>query len=345
MIDLRSDTVTQPTPEMRRAMAEAEVGDDVYGEDPTVNLLEAEAAALLGKAAAVLVPSGTMGNQIAVLCHTERGDEMLAHAESHIYYYEAGAPALLGGVTARLLPGERGRFTAADVGAALRGPNPHFPRTRLLCVENTHNRGGGSVWDPAQWRAVAAFARGAGLAVHLDGARIWNAAVALDLPPAELAAPADSVMCCLSKGLCAPVGSLLCGPADLIARARRYRKALGGGMRQAGVLAAAGLVALRTMRERLAEDHANARFLAEALADVPGVRVDPAEVQTNMVLVGTGRWAAADVAQALRLAGVAAGATGPATLRLVTHHGVSRADCAAAAATFREVLAGLRGSG
>jgi threonine aldolase len=343
MIDLRSDTVTKPTPEMRRAMAEAEVGDDVYGEDPTVNLLEAEAAALLGKPAAVLVPSGTMGNQIAVLCHTERGDELLAHAESHIYSYEAGAPALLGGVTTRLLPGDRGRFTAADVGAALRGPNAHFPRTRLVCVENTHNRGGGSVWDPAEWRAVAAFARGAGLAVHLDGARLWNAAVALGVPPGELAGPADTVMCCLSKGLCAPVGSLLVGPADLIARARRYRKVLGGGMRQAGVLAAAGLVALRTMRDRLAEDHANARFLAEALADLPGLHVDPDAVQTNMVLVGTGDRAAADVAQALRLAGVAVGATAADTLRLVTHHGVARADCESAVATFAEVLSGLDG--
>jgi len=337
-VDLRSDTVTRPTPEMRRAMAGAEVGDDVYGEDPTVNLLEAEAAALLGKAAAVFVPTGTMGNQIAVLCHTERGDELLLHEEAHIYYYEAGGPALLGGVSVRLLPGDRGRFTAAEVAAALRGPGAHFPRPRLLALENTHNRGGGSVWDPEQFRAVAAFARGAGLAVHLDGARLWNAAVAVARTPAELAAPADSVMCCLSKGLCAPVGSLLCGSAALIARARRYRKVLGGGMRQAGVLAAAGLVALHAMRERLAEDHANAQFLAEQLAAIAGLEVDPSEVQTNMVRVGTGPRPAAEVAQALRARGVLANPTADHTLRLVTHHDVPRAACAQAVDAFAAAL-------
>ncbi len=336
-IDLRSDTVTKPTPEMRRAMAEAEVGDDVYGEDPTVNALEAEAAALTGKAAALFVPTGTMGNQIAVLCHTERGDEILVHEESHIYYYEAGAPALLAGVTARLLPGERGRFAAAEVAGALRPANAHFPRTRLLCLENTHNRGGGAVWDPAQFRAVADFARGAGLAVHLDGARIWNAAAALDRPVADLCAPADTVMCCLSKGLCAPVGSLLCGPAALIARARRYRKVLGGGMRQAGVLAGAGLVALRRMRDRVAEDHANARFLAESLAAVRGLDVYPDEVETNMVRVGTGRLSAERFSGALRDRGVLANATGPHTLRLVTHHDVPRAACAHAVEVFASV--------
>jgi threonine aldolase len=339
VIDLRSDTVTRPTPEMRRAMAEAEVGDDVYGEDPTVNLLEAEAAALLGKPAGLFVPSGTMGNQIAVLCHTERGDEMLAHEESHVYYYEAGAPALLGGVSVRLLRGDRGRFGPEEVASALRGGNVHFPRARLLAVENTHNRGGGSVWEPERMRAVAAFARGAGLAVHLDGARLWNAAVALDRPPADLAAPADTVMCCLSKGLCAPVGSVICGPGDLTGRARRYRKALGGGMRQAGVLAAAGLVALRTMRARLAEDHANARFVAEALADVPGLEVDPGEVETNMVRVGTGGWPAARFSQALREIGVLANASAERTIRVVTHHDAPRADCERAVAAFRAVAA------
>lgn len=339
-IDLRSDTVTKPTAEMRQAMADAEVGDDVYGEDPTVKRLEEEAAAVTGKEAALFVPSGTMGNQIAVLCHTERGDEMLVHEESHIYYYEAGGPALLAGVTARLLPGGRGRFSPGEVAGALRPANTHFPRPRLVCLENTHNRGGGAVWDPGQARAVADFAHGSGLAIHLDGARIWNAAAALSLPVAELCAPADTVMCCLSKGLCAPVGSLLCGPKDLVARARRYRKVLGGGMRQAGVLAAAGLVALRSMRERLSDDHANARFLAEALAAIRGLEVDPREVETNMVRVGTGGQQADRWSEALRERGILANAIGPHTLRLVTHHDVPREACVRAVDMFAKIARG-----
>lgn len=337
-IDLRSDTVTRPTPDMRRAMAEAEVGDDVYGEDPTVNRLEAEAAAVTGKAAALFVPTGTMGNQIAILCHTERGDEMLVHEEAHIYYYEAGAPALLGGVSPRLLPGDRGRFGAADVAAALRPANAHFPRPRLLCLENTHNRGGGSVWDLAATQSVAAFARGVGLRVHLDAARIWNASVASGIAVAQLCAPADTAMCCLSKGLCAPAGSLLCGSAECVARARRYRKALGGGMRQAGVLAAAGLVALRSMVQRLAEDHDNARFLAEGLSAVRGCDLDPMAVQTNMVLVDVPSRPAAEVATGLRARGVLCNPTGPHTLRLVTHHDVSRAACERALTAFDQVM-------
>jgi len=340
LVDLRSDTVTRPTPAMRRAMAEAEVGDDVYGEDPTVRQLEAEAAATTGKPAAVFVPSGTMGNQIAVLCHTERGDEMLVHAESHVHYYEAGGPAALAGVTAQLLPGARGRFGTAEVAAALRPANAHFPRTRLLCIENTHNRGGGSVWDPAALASVAAFAHGAGLRVHLDGARIWNAAVALGKPVAEFCVPADTVMCCLSKGLCAPVGSLLCGPEETIARARRYRKMLGGGMRQAGVLAAAGLVALRGMVDRLADDHANARFLAEALSAVRGLEVDPGEVETNMVRVRVSMRPAVEVVAALRSLGVLCNATGPDTLRLVTHHDVPKEACERALPAFQRAVAG-----
>ncbi len=324
---------------MRRAMAEAEVGDDVYGEDPTVRRLEEETAGLVGKAAAVFVPSGTMGNQLALLAQTDRGDEILVHAEAHIYYYEAGAPAALAGLMCRLLPGARGRFTAEDVAQAIRPAGSHFPPTRLLCVENTHNRGGGAVWDAAAMAAVAAAARGAGLGVHLDGARIWNAAVALGVGEAELCAPADTVLCCLSKGLCAPAGSLLCGPLETIARARRWRKALGGGMRQVGVLAAAGLVALRQMRQRLAEDHANARFLASALAAVPTVRVDPAEVETNMVRIGTDR-PAAEVVAALRGRGVLVNATGPRTLRLVTHHDVSRAACARAVEALAAAASG-----
>ncbi len=337
LVDLRSDTVTRPTPEMRRAMAEAEVGDDVYGEDPTVNRLEAEIAAATGKEAALLVPSGTMGNQIALLCQTERGDEVLLHEESHIYYYEAGGPAALGGVMPRLLPGARGRFTPGAVAAALRPPNAHFPRPRLVCLENTHNRGGGSVWSLEATRAVSELARGAGLRVHLDGARLWNAAVALGVPVAALCAPVDTVMCCLSKGLGAPVGSLLCGDAALVERARRYRKLLGGGMRQAGVLAAAGLVALHTMVERLAEDHANARFLADGLSAVPGLEVAVAEVETNMVRVGTRHRPAPVVAAALRELGVLCNAVDAGTLRLVTHHDAPRAACERALTAFARV--------
>ena len=338
--DLRSDTVTRPTPEMRRAMAEAEVGDDVYGEDPTVNALEGEAAAVLDKDAALFVPSGTMGNQIAVLCHTERGDEILAHPEAHVGYYEAGGPAWLAGVMLRGVPGPRGVFGPAEVEAALRPPDLHFPRSRLLCLENTHNRGGGKVWDQSLLERVVDVARRRGLAVHLDGARLWHAAVALDRPVAELAAPADSVVCCLSKGLGAPVGSVLAGPAAWIARARRYRKAMGGGMRQAGVLAAAGRVALGTMIPRLAEDHANARALAADLAAVPGLEVRPEEVETNMVMVGTGDRPAAALVEALRALGVLTGTMGPRTLRLVTHYDVGRRECQIAASALARVIAG-----
>ena len=338
--DLRSDTVTRPTPEMRRAMAEAEVGDDVYGEDPTVHALEVDAAALLGKEAALFVPSGTMGNQVAILCHTERGDEILAHSEAHVGYYEAGGPAWLAGVMLRGIPGPRGIFGPEDVEAALRPPDVHFPRPRLLCLENTHNRGGGKVWEIQRLQQVAETARRHGLAVHLDGARLWNAAVALERPVAELAAPADSVLCCLSKGLGAPVGSVLAGPAPWIARARRYRKGLGGGMRQAGVVAAAGLVAIRTMIPRLAEDHANARQLAEDLSAVRGLGVRPEDVETNMVMVGTGERPAAALVETLRGVGVLVGAMGPHTLRLVTHYDVGRAACQRAVTALAGAVAG-----
>lgn len=340
VIDLRSDTVTRPTGEMRRAMASAEVGDDVYSEDPTVNVLEAETAALVGHEAALFVPSGTMGNQVALLCHTVRGDEVFAHREAHIHYYEGGAPALLGGVTVQALDGWRGRFGVAELAAALRPADVHFSRARLVCIENTHNRGGGSVWPVAEVRTLADFAHGAGLLLHVDGARIWNAAIALGVPVAQLCRPADTVMCCLSKGLCAPVGSLLCGPAETIARARRYRKVLGGGMRQAGILAAAGLVALRTMVDRLAADHANARYLAEGLCDVRGLAVHPEAVETNIVLIHSAQRQAPEIIAALARHGVRVGAMGLHTLRLVTHHDVSREACTRAIEALRRVMAG-----
>ncbi len=325
VVDLRSDTVTRPTEEMRRAMARAEVGDDVYGEDPTVNALEELAASMIGKEAAVFVPSGTMGNQAAVLTHTARGDEIIVEADAHIYWYEAGGPALLASVQVRPLAGRRGVLSPEAVRAAVRPPDVHFPRTSLLCLENTHNRAGGAVWPPAELEAVTAAAHEAGLAVHLDGARIFNAAVASGVAAARLAAGADSVMFCLSKGLAAPVGSILAGARDWIERARKARKVLGGGMRQAGVIAAAGIVALRTMVDRLAEDHANARRLAEGLAEVKGLEVDPRQVDTNMVMVGV-RDSAAEFCRQLAERGVMAGAMDARRVRLVTHKDVSGDD-------------------
>ncbi|MDI3316117.1 MAG: low-specificity L-threonine aldolase [Bacillota bacterium] len=336
VVDLRSDTVTRPTPAMRQAMASAEVGDDVYGEDPTVRALEEMGAALVGQEAALFVPSGTMGNQVAVLTHTQRGDEVFCEAEAHIYYYEVGDIAALSGAQAHPIPGVRGRFTAEQLRQAVRQPDIHFPRPRLVCLENTHNRAGGTVWRPEEVDAVVATAHELGLAVHLDGARLFNAAVALGVPAERLARGADSVMFCLSKGLGAPVGSLLCGPAEWIGRARKERKRLGGGMRQAGILAAAGIYALRHHVERLAEDHANARWLAEQLADVPGLRVDPAAVETNMVLVGVPGPAVA-FSQALREQGVLANPSRPDALRLVTHLDVDRAGCRRAVEAFRTV--------
>lgn len=282
-IDLRSDTVTKPTPAMREAMAHAEVGDDVLGDDPTVKELEAETAAFLGKEAALFTPSGTMANQLAIRTQTEPGDEILVESNAHIYYYEGGAPAALSGVMCRCLNGQRGIFTGADLESALRPADPHFPRTRLVCVENTHNRGGGKIWSIEQTREVADAARRHDLRLHLDGARLWNASVATGLPERDYAAPFDTVSVCFSKGLGAPVGSALAGPKTVIERARRFRKMLGGGMRQAGIIAAGALFALRSQRARLSEDHANARQLALGLAGIPGLEIDPEEVETNMV--------------------------------------------------------------
>lgn len=327
-LDFRSDTVTKPTPEMRRAMYEAEVGDDVYREDPTVNRLEARAAEILGKEAALFVPTGTMGNQVAVLTHTRRGEEVIVEAESHVFMYEVGGIAALAACQVRTVPGVRGAMDPAAVEAAIRADNVHFPRTGLVCVENTHNRSGGCVLPPENVAAVAEVAHRHGIPVHMDGARIFNAAVALGRPAAELVAPVDSVMFCLSKGLAAPVGSLLVGSRDFIAEARRYRKLLGGGMRQAGVLAAAGLVALEMMVDRLAEDHANARRLAEGIAAIPGLKVDMETVQTNMVMVdiADGRWTAAALVQALKQEGVLCNDTGPRRIRMVTHKDITAAD-------------------
>lgn len=318
-IDLRSDTVTQPTRGMRAAMADAEVGDDVFGDDPTVKRLEARVADMLGKEAALFTPSGTMANQLAVRAHTESGDEILIDGNAHIYYYEAGGPAALSGVSCRCLNGARGIFTAADVEAALRPPDQHFPPTKLLCLENTHNRGGGTIWPLERIRKVADIVRRNGLAMHLDGARLWNASVATGIAERDYAAPFDSVSVCFSKGLGAPIGSALCGSRDFIQRARRFRKLFGGGMRQVGILAAGALYALEYQRSRLADDHANARALAQGLARLPGIELDPAAVQTNIVFFSVKAVQAKELVQRLDQAGVRLLALGPTSIRAVTN--------------------------
>ncbi|MFM9958216.1 MAG: threonine aldolase family protein [Phycisphaerales bacterium] len=325
VIDLRSDTVTRPTPAMRRAMAEAEVGDDVLGDDPTVIALQEKVAALLGKEAALFVPSGTMANQIAIRAQTEPGDEVIAHEDSHILHYETGAPAALSGVMTREARGERGLFEVGEVERLFRPESPITPRSRLLVIENTQNRGGGAVWPLEQLARVAAKGRALGLRVHLDGARIWNASAATGVQPAEYARHFDTVACCFSKGLGAPVGSMIAGDAPTITRARRFRKMFGGAMRQSGVLAAAALHALEHHRARLVEDHEHARMLASAVSATPGLKMAfPAE--TNIVIfdveprLGT----AAGVCERFKAAGVWCLAFGPQRVRMVTHMDVSR---------------------
>lgn len=336
LVDLRSDTVTQPTEAMREAMRRAEVGDDQWSEDPTVRRLEEMAAERLGKEAALLTPSGTMANLAAVLSHTERGDEVIVEARAHTYLNEAGGMSVLGGVIARPVAGERGTISAAQVEAVVRGSNVHFAPTRLLCLENTHNRSGGAVMTPAQTAEVAGAAHRLGLRVHLDGARIFNAAIALGVDPVALTRDVDSVMFCVSKGLSAPVGSLLAGEAVFIARARHARQMLGGAMRQAGVIASAGIVALESMVDRLAEDHRRARTLAQQLAEVPGVRVEPAEVQTNILMLEVDD--AASVVERLAAQGVLAGAADRTTIRLVTHRHIGDADVERAVEIFHQVM-------
>ena len=340
MIDLRSDTVTRPTAAMRRAMAEADVGDDVLGDDPTVRALEERTADLLGKEAAVFMPSGTMTNQAAIRAWTEPGDEILLEAQAHSYFYESGGPAAPSGVMCRLIEGRRGLFTGEQVREALRPANEHFPRTKLVCVENTHNRGGGTVWPLEQMADVEAAARDAGLRTHLDGARLWNAAVAAGVREADVARHFDSVSVCFSKGLGAPVGSALAGDAAFIERARRFRKMFGGGMRQAGIVAAGALYALEHHRGRLAEDHANARRLAEGLAGVAGLAVEPDDVETNIVVVGTTAIAAPDLVERLGAAGVLVLPRDAETIRAVTNLNVSAEDIEEAVAAFAAVLAG-----
>ena len=326
VIDLRSDTVTKPTPQMREAMARAEVGDDVFGDDPTVKELESETATLLGKEAALFTASGTMANQLALRSQTEPGDEILVDGNAHIYYYEGGGPAALSGVMCRCLNGQRGVFNAADIEAALRPADQHFPRTRLVCIENTHNRGGGKIWSLEQINEVAQVARRHGLLLHLDGARLWNASVVTGIGERDYAASFDSVSVCFSKGLGAPVGSALVGSKQLIERAKRFRKMLGGGMRQAGIIAAGALLALRAHRARLADDHANAKLLASGLAKIKGLEVNPSEVETNMVRFRVTAMSAQSLVERLLPQGILVLAVGADTIRAVTNLMISAAD-------------------
>lgn len=339
-IDLRSDTVTKPTPEMRQAMYVAEVGDDVYGDDPTVNELERKAAERLGKEAALFVVSGTMGNLVALLTHCGRGDEVILGDKSHTFLYEQAGMAALGGISPHTVANrEDGTLRLDDIGAAIRADNPHFPRTRLLCLENTHNVCNGSALPVAYMTQAAAFAHERGLNVHLDGARVFNAAVALGVHVSQLVRDVDSVQFCLSKGLSAPIGSMLCGSADLIAQARRARKVVGGGMRQAGVIAAAGIVALEKMTHRLADDHVRAKRLAEALTQMPELEVTP--VTTNIVyftVTDEAPKSPEQVDQELRERGILLNSRGGGCFRAVTHVGIDDEDVESAIEAFGQVM-------
>ncbi len=341
-VDLRSDTVTRPTPEMREAMARADVGDDVYGEDPTVNRLQEIAASLMGKEAALFVASGTMGNLTAILAHCGRGDEVILGNRAHTFLFEAGGVSALGGVHSHQLPNQPdGTLRLEDIQDAIREDDSHFPTSRLICLENTHNRCGGTPLSVDYTRAVGDLAQRNGLRLHLDGARLFNAAVAQGTSARELAAPADSVTFCLSKALCAPVGSLLCGSQDFIHRAHRIRKQLGGGMRQAGVLAAAGIVALDSMVERLREDHDRAIRLAAGIASIPGMEIDPGNPRTNMVFCSIRPGVpldAEEVAARLEPQGVLVGVVGPRRFRLVTHYWIDDAGVERAVNAFAQIL-------
>ncbi|MGO9112519.1 MAG: low-specificity L-threonine aldolase [Thermoguttaceae bacterium] len=326
--DFRSDTVTRPTSAMRAAMASAAVGDDVWGEDPTVIELQDRLAAILGKEASLFVPSGTMSNLIGVRLHCRRGEAMICEAESHVYYYEQGGYAQVNGVTARPLQGNNGVLRLEQLETLPEHDDPHFPRTRLLCLENTHNRGGGRLQPYENLELLCGWARQHGLRTHLDGARLWNASVASGISPAQWSQHFDSVSVCFSKGLGAPVGSALAGSGELICEALRHRKLFGGGMRQAGVLAAAALYALDHHVDRLAEDHANARKLAEGLRQIPGVRLEPEMIETNLVYfhLDPARCTAAELVERLRGRGILLHATGPNSIRAVTHLDVTASD-------------------
>ena len=343
-VDLRSDTVTLPSPDMRQAMFEAELGDDVYGEDPTLNRLEAMAAERLGKEAAMFVASGTMGNLVSILTHAQRGDDIIVGDKSHIFRSEAGGASALGGVSYHVVPNdERGMIDPDVVESAIRPNNVHFPRTAMIGLENTHNACGGAPLTPEDTRAIAEVAHRHEIPLHVDGARIFNAAVSLETPAAELVKDADSVSFCLSKGLSVPIGSVVCGSNEFIERARRWRKMVGGGMRQVGVIAAAGIVALDDMVERMAEDHANARRLSQGLAQIPGISIDPDALPTNLVFFEIERGDPADIARRINERGVKGGSP-ERRWRFVTHYGITAEDVDYALdvvdSTFREYAAG-----
>jgi threonine aldolase len=339
-IDLRSDTVTRPTPGMLAAMHAAEVGDDVFDEDPTVHRLQDRVAEVLGKEAALFVPSGTMSNQVCLRAHTQPGDELICDVNCHIYNYEAGGPAVLSGLTCRTVEGSHGVVEVGQLQDKIRPEDEHQVITRLVALENTHNRGGGKVYPLEKIQAIAAWARAHSLLMHLDGARLWNAVVATDIPARQWASYFDSVSVCFSKGLGAPVGSALAGSRKFVAKARRIRKLLGGGMRQAGVLAAAALYAIDNHIERLDDDHRNARLIAQAVGDTPGLRLEPPRVETNLIWfwvepeLGTAK----DVASRLEQHGVRVIVLGPQKLRACTHLDVSAAAAERAAETIRHVL-------
>ncbi len=341
IIDLRSDTFTQPSNEMRAAIAAAPLGDDVFDEDPTVNALQEKAAGLLGKEKALLVSSGTMGNLVSILAHCERGSEIIVGNQSHTFYYEAGGVSVYGGIHSRQLTNrEDGTLALAELRAAIRPHDIHFPVTRLICLENTHNRCFGTPLSPDYLQAVADIARKHRLKLHIDGARIFNAAVALGLPVNDLTGMADSVTFCLSKGLAAPVGSVICGDADFIRRARRIRKSLGGGMRQAGIIAAGGLYALENGVAQIRKDHDHARHLAEELSKLPGIQLNLQKVSTNIVYfdVDTKRISPLQLVQHMAERGVRFFDTGGTRLRLVTHAGITAADISKAIEAFKAVL-------
>ncbi len=339
-IDLRSDTVTQPTPAMRKAMAEAEVGDDVFGEDPTVNALQEKVAKILWKEAAIYVPSGTMANQLSIRSHTQPGDEVIIEVTSHPYNFEGGGGAALSGIQFHCLKGMRGILDAPQIEEAIRPDDHHFPPTRLICLENTHNRGGGSIYPIGKMGEIYQLAKSRGLLVHLDGARLWNASVASGIQPYEYAQWADSVSVCLSKGLGAPIGSLVAGSKPFIDRVHRFRKMFGGGMRQAGIIAAAGVYALDHHIERLKEDHQNAKRLALGLKPLRGISIHPEHVETNIVIfdvTDTGM-TAPQVTEAMKREGVLIHAFGKTQIRLVTHLDVSAGDIEKALKAFEKVL-------
>lgn len=342
MIDLRSDTVTKPTPAMRRAMMEAEVGDDVFGEDPTVNALQEKAAQLLGKEAAIFVASGTMANQLAIKAHTQPGDEVIIEAGAHAMNFEGGAGAVLSGVQFFGIPGKRGIIDVSQVEAAIRPDDPHFPVSRLIVIENTHNRGGGTVFPLNNILQIRGLANKRGLRMHMDGARLWNACVASGISPAQYAEPFDSVSVCLSKGLGCPAGSLVVGSKEFIKRIHRFRKMVGGGMRQIGFLAAAGIYALEHHIERLAEDHQKAKKMAQGLAEIKNLSINPEEVETNILFFDVARAerTAQEVALACRQKGVLLHPTAKTRLRCVTHLDVSFADIEQALKVIAEVMRG-----